>query len=147
MQKELTRRLELIKDYFIVPEFVTRECWELLGDHALLLFDPVILEFITRVRSEIGLPIHVNTWIFGGAIDGRGFRDRKEDTGSKGSMHRFGKALDFCVQGCPAEDVREWILQNQQTLPNITRMEKGVSWVHVDTRETQTPHEIYLFNP
>lgn len=130
---------------FSVRELVTRELYDLLGDAAVLQFDPVILEFLAVARERIGAPVHVNTWPFGGALDGRGYRDNSETTGSSGSAHRKGMALDFTVQGWKAADVREWILQEQDTLPNITRMEDGVSWVHVDTVPTIDPSSVYLF--
>ena len=130
-----------------VKELVTRELYDLLGDRAILQFDPVILEFVYQVRVRIKAPVNINTWCFGGRFDGRGLRDNSETSGSSGSYHRKGMALDFTVRGWKAADVRAWIIENRDTLPNITRMEDGVSWVHVDTAPTANPSEIYLFNP
>ena len=144
-----TTQKKLLSEFsknFDVREIVTKECWDLLGDHAITLFDPIILELLIAVRAGLRRPVIVNTWLYGGKTDGRGFRDKRETTGSSGSMHRCGKAVDFVVNGLSSEYVRAWILRNQLNLPPITRMEKGVSWVHVDTKHTGSDR-IYLFNP
>ena len=143
--REWVERLEAA--HIKVKELVTRELYELIGDNAVLLFDPVILAFIISVRTRIGDPVNINTWPFGGAIDGRGFRDNSETTGGPGSAHRKGQGIDFTVQGWTAADARAWILDNYQTLPAVSRMERVGDWVHVDTYESPTPGELYLFYP
>jgi len=53
-------------------------------------------------------------------------------------MHRIFKAVDFDVEGMTAEEVRGVIRMNQVELMKLglRRMESGVSWVHIDTKET-----------
>ena len=45
----------------------------------------------------------------------------------------LGKAGDFTVRGLTAEDARNKIIQNAHLLPYPIRMEKNVTWLHVDT--------------
>jgi hypothetical protein len=33
-----------------------------------------------------------------------------------------------------AEEVRQWIIEHAEELPYPVRLERGVSWVHMDTR-------------
>jgi hypothetical protein len=48
------------------------------------------------------------------------------------TQHGFGKAVDFNVVGMEAEEVRLWIKAHASELPYPCRLEKDVSWVHLD---------------
>ena len=50
------------------------------------------------------------------------------------SAHCLGKAGDFTVTGMTAEQARRKIVQNADLLPCPVRLEKGVSWLHMDVR-------------
>jgi len=142
----LKSRLELIKPHFIVQEFVSKRVYDLLGDYAILLIDRGIIETVVAVREFFQCPVVINTWKNYGAIDGRGYRDLKENTGSTGSMHRKGGALDFVVQGISSRIVRETIIANRHLFPHVTRMEDKVEWVHIDNKFTEKV-DIELFQP
>ena len=49
------------------------------------------------------------------------------------SSHILGHAGDFTVEGMTAKEARALIRANAHLLPCNIRMEKGVSWLHIDT--------------
>lgn len=49
------------------------------------------------------------------------------------SSHILGQAGDFTVEGMTAKEARALIRANAHLLPCNIRMEKGVSWLHIDT--------------
>lgn len=62
------------------------------------------------------------------------------------SPHMTGQSVDFDVQGLIAEEVRQWIIKNQNLLPYPIRLEDDDNWVHLDTRDADNG-KVYLFNP
>lgn len=48
------------------------------------------------------------------------------------SSHILGKAGDFTVDGMTAGEAREKIKKQAHLLPYAIRMEKDVSWLHID---------------
>jgi len=69
------------------------------------------------------------------------------------SAHLMGKGIDFGVAGMSADEVRTWIIENQDLFPCKIRLEhkvaktgKTITWVHLDVYyEEKNPH-IYFFN-
>lgn len=49
------------------------------------------------------------------------------------SSHILGQAGDFTVEGMTAKEARALIRANAHLLPCNIRIEKGVSWLHIDT--------------
>jgi hypothetical protein len=86
-----------------------------------------------------------------GLLDERGVRCNLCDTVIKksGSLymsaHVHWTAVDFDVQGKIAEEVRQWIINNAAKMPYPVRLEKGVSWVHLDMVNSET--KVQLINP
>ncbi len=88
-----------------------------------------------------------------GLLDERGFRcnlcSLYTSKTSKGiiyvSPHGTGEGDDYDVQGMLAEEVRLFLIKNQSKLPYSIRLEKGVSWVHMDCRDAG--QKVFLFNP
>ena len=144
MTARTQRLLTIIKPFFNVKELVTREFYDLLGEDAICIFEEKILITLVDLRLFFGKRMYVNTWMYGGAIDGRGYRDLKEDTGGLGSQHRQANGIDFTVDCISAEEARLEILANSDVFPHLRRMEKDVSWVHFDLKETDKK-EIVLF--
>lgn len=131
---------------FTVQEFVSPDVYKLLGDRAISLIDEKMLISIMQIREYFSNRIFVNTWEWGGGLKERGFRTFKSGIGAKYSMHKYGRALDFDVDGVSAIEVRDAILAKPKLFPYITRMEDKVSWVHIDNKETKND-KIVLFNP
>lgn len=135
-----------------------------------ILFRPELLYSLDGVREFIGRAIFVNNWdtdankkLHGNLLYNkewlltragglglrafRGFRPRWYDGGGELSQHRLGCAVDFDVQGVTAEDVQLAIMKNHNDprLSLIRRMERGVSWVHIDVAPSIS-NQIILFN-
>ncbi len=60
------------------------------------------------------------------------------------SAHREGMAFDLVSNEMTAEKMRNLIIQNSDKLSCKIRIEDGVNWLHVDTRNPYS-EKIYLF--
>lgn len=78
----------------------------------------------------------------------RGFRPRSHQS-ARYSQHKFGRAVDFHVKNMTPDEVRQYILDNEQEFLNmgLTRLEHGddaPTWVHLDLAWTGLD-SIYVF--
>ncbi len=98
------------------------------------LFNPDLLRDLDAIRDFFGKPVFVNY----NGMHCRGYRDCKDckTVGASLSMHRFGGAVDFNIEGLTAEETRRVIVENQNLFTSIRRMERGVNWVHIDISPT-----------
>ena len=131
---------------FKIYELVPQELITLPEEYLWGLFDQNLLRVIDRLRDELGKPITINTWKNNGEFSLRGFRPKSTKIGAKNSPHKKGKALDFDVFGMTAQQVRDYIIKNHAKFPEIKRMEKDVTWVHIDTVPNKND-ALYLFHP
>jgi hypothetical protein len=128
--------------HFSIEELVCLQVSEKFGETAFSFFDDKLLMTLDLLRDQLG-PIYINNWDSGGQFDQRGFRclhcQIVMDAIKKGTLycsaHMTGQAADFDVKGMTAAQVREWIQSNDIKLPYPVRLEKNVSWVHLDTRD------------
>ena len=113
------------------------------------IFDERILFVFDLLRDRYG-PIIMNTWhsrtlmVLYGRHEWRGYRDhtsryvRRDGTGAFGnlSQHRFGRAGDGVPLDTSAQAIRRDIFDDpwHDDFKHITCVEKGVEWLHVDTR-------------
>ena len=129
-----------IKDYFEIQELVSKAVYNKEGENAWRFFDPRLLAVMLFIRKELGKPIYANGWAYDKPFSQRGLR---ENTGSivkkkcqQGKMylsaHVFGQALDFDVKGMTADEVRDHLQDMADRLPFPIRLERNVSWVHLD---------------
>lgn len=136
----------MIKKYFDIQELVCPHVYERWGDAAWQFFHPTLLQTLLAVREGIGRPIYVNNWQIGGTQTQRGLRCNvcplvAEKTRLEKvylSAHIQGLAVDFTVKGMTALQVRNWIAQHPKVLPVPVRLERDVSWVHLDVRDPYT---------
>ena len=133
--------------HFSVYELVDQETFELLGNNAQLLFDQDLLRDIDTLRENINRKCTINDWYWGGKFSQSGYRTLKSVVGSKTSQHRLGKAFDLKFEKITAEEVRKHIIANKHLYPAIMRLERGVSWIHLDGKLVANSKRIYLFNP
>jgi hypothetical protein len=140
--------------YFTLDELACPHIYNHFGKTSWEFFDSRLLITIDRIRERIGKPIFVNDWQIHGHFDERGFRCLQCSLVKKAiaenrlyvSPHMTGQAVDFDVQGLIAEEVRQWIIKNQNLWPYPIRLEDGVSWIHMDTRD-HGAGKVYLFKP
>jgi hypothetical protein len=138
--------------YFTLDELVCENVYNTFGDIAWSFFDIRLLTTIEIIREHIDKSIYINNWQVHGGFSQRGFRciqcqlvkDAINQKHLYVSSHMTGQAVDFDVIGMDAESVRQWIITNQDILPYNIRLEKSVSWVHLDVRGGD--QKITLFN-
>lgn len=110
------------------------------------LFDVKLLETIDVIRDIIGYPLVCNTWYQDGSRRYSGYRTIGCTTGAAKSQHKLGKAVDLICPKMSAEDMRQKIIANQDRLPYPIRIEDGVTWLHIDTKDMDYKgKKIYLF--
>lgn len=140
--------------YFSLDELVCEDVFNTYGERAWQFFDLRLLIMLDTIRDRIGKPIFVNDWQIHGQYSQRGLRclrcDLVQDKIMSNEMymsaHCLGKGADFEVEGLVAEEVREWITAHANWWPYHIRLEKGTSWVHLDTFD-YSENKVYLFEP
>jgi hypothetical protein len=138
--------------HFDLKELVCPDIYAKFGQIAWQFFDDKMLMTLDLLRDQLG-PIYVNNWDIKGEFDERGFRCIQCSLVKKAikdkrlyvSPHMTGQGVDFDVEGMSAGEVRIWILSNQIKLGFPIRLEKNVSWVHLDTRDAG--HKVTLISP
>jgi len=104
-----------------------------------VVLDPRLVIVLEKIRELCGgRPMILNTWHSGGSLKYRGYRPKSCTIGATKSMHREGKAADFDIKWMTADAVRAIIRKNAVELHalGLRRIESGVSWVHIDLKET-----------
>lgn len=138
------KRKELITElqkYFEIREFVCQHTFKAFGERSWQFLDDNLLETILIVRRDIlQSGMTVNNYHKGGMYSQRGLRcnicQLVKDKTSKNqiylSAHCNGAGIDFIPSGMIAEEARQRIKANASMLPYPVRLEKNVSWVHID---------------
>jgi hypothetical protein len=128
--------------YFGIYELVDQPTYERFGEAAWEFFRPEALFSLDSIRDYFNKPAIVNDWHLPGSksqvYTDSGLRIRNEknkDIYSPYSAHSMGCAFDVKIQGMPAEEARQAILdhKNDEPFQYIMRLETGVSWLHFDT--------------
>jgi hypothetical protein len=138
--------------HFDIKELVCPDVYKKFGQIAWQFFDDKMLMTLDLLRDQLG-PIYVNNWDINGQFDERGFRCIQCSLVKKAikdkrlyvSPHMTGQGVDFDVEGMSAGEVRIWILSNQIKLGFPIRIEKNVTWVHLDSRDGG--QKVTLINP
>ena len=131
--------------YFTPAELVSKKVFLKFGVDSLELFDNRILTTLDAIREYYNMPVIVNTWPWGGRLQYRGYRAIDEDIGADRSMHHFGKATDFSVNGLDAETILYNLRDNSAVFNYITRMYKVTdSTVHIDIKGTREDGKIKI---
>ena len=152
-------RQEIIKElkkYFDIREFVCPHTFAAFGERSWQFLDTEILHTVLILRMEIlKVPMICNDYMFKGRFDERGLRcnicdtvkGKTEDNQIYLSAHCNGKGMDFVFpfkSGMTAEKAHQLIKKNANLLPYNVRIEKEVSWLHIDCFDTG--QKVYEFN-
>tara|TARA_R100000995_G_scaffold70727_2_gene39350 strand:- start:29025 stop:29483 length:459 start_codon:yes stop_codon:yes gene_type:complete len=150
------KRIKTIKDFFRIEELVDKGVYDKFGESAWRFMDEKLLDCLLAIRNELGVPISVNNWIYGGRFTQRGLRHNRSPLVTSReniylSAHMFGKAVDFDVSGMTAVEVREWIVKNPSKIPCKIRLErnlngKPITWVHLDVMSDEDKPKVYQFD-
>jgi hypothetical protein len=113
--------------HFKPQELVDRHYYARFGERAVEFIDGRILRIVDAVRDLFGVPVYVNDWVFDGDIQYRGLRSFYCNVGAHYSMHKYGRAIDFVVQGVPSFQVRDRLVKEyrlrRSPFVHIRRME------------------------
>lgn len=121
--------------YFQVRELVCSHVFSKWGERSWQFLSTDYLHNLLVIRRDIlQMPMVCNH----DGAEQRGLRCNmckmvKEKKAAYLSSHILGRAGDFSVQGLTAQEARDRIRAMQNLLPYPIRMEKGVSWLHIDT--------------
>lgn len=131
------------------PELYTYDMYvdESARERAYELIDERLLITIDIIRGEIiKAPLICNTWYQDGNRRYSGLRTKDCKIGVRESQHKLGKAVDLICNKYTAYQMRQKILDNQHLLPYPIRIERDVSWLHIDTKDMDYKgKKIYLF--
>ena len=151
--------LQGIKKHFCIQEFVSEKVYNKHGENSWQFLSPRLLHTMLVIREELDLSITINNWKWGGKFSQRGLREntcsmvQKKNKSNKTylSAHVLGCAVDFDVEGMSANEVRDWLVKNQDKLPFKIRLErklngKYISWSHLDVYSNSKNDKVYLFD-
>ncbi len=133
---------------FRVEELVTPDVYGLLGDNALKLLSPLLLQDIDLLQEKFGT-CTINDWLWGGSYRESGLRNLHTKTGAARSMHKTGGAFDLKFKHVKPAHLCEYILANTALFVGIRRIENTKytpSWIHVDDGGSHKSG-IVVFNP
>jgi hypothetical protein len=139
--------------HFGISELICPHVFEKFGDFAWGFLDPRLLMTVDVIREAINKPIIINNYLKEGEFSQRGLRCIqcelvKESIAADElymSAHLLGHAVDFDVQDMTANQVRGWLVANQNILPFPVRIENAVRWVHLDV-QNMTETKVIFFN-
>lgn len=133
-------------EHFTLQEFLPKVFYEnnfgRYGDMLWIIFDERLLWTYDQLRERYGR-VTMNDWLWGGSNQYRGWRPLDCLIGAKISQHKFGRAGDGIFKQ-PAEEIRQDILkyQKDEMFQYITVIEKDVSWLHIDCRNSRYGNDI-----
>lgn len=126
-----------ISQHFNLEEFVPQDIFNQYGEKSIWFIDPRLINLAEFIRTFFNKPMTIN----GNGLNERGFRSPDSSTGAKLSQHKFGRAIDFNIQGLTPQQVYDTILKNKDAFmkAGLTTMEDikmTPTWTHVDVRQT-----------
>lgn len=148
--------IDSIRNEFDVRELVCPHTYERWGERSWQFLQADLLEVIRVLRHEIlNVPMIVNTWASEGDYDERGLRcnlcDRVKLKSGRGTLylspHCMGAAIDFNTKEYDAEEVRNLIRKDWSKYSRTPiRLERDISWVHIDVFDGASNNLITEFN-
>lgn len=143
-----------ISKNFTIQEFVPKNVYEQFGDKSIWFIDPRMVQLAQYIRDYFARSMTINNWSTGGSFNYRGFRDDSFYANNKKglfSQHRFGRAIDFNIDGMECDEIRNVFLANQNAwmdagLTTIEHEKFSPTWVHIDIRTTSMK-EILIVKP
>lgn len=149
-----------IKRFFDIEEFFSRKMCAKYSEAQLWSFlDFRLLSNLLFIRIKRKKRITINSWMHGGGFSQRGFRSilsyivvKKYLKGILyASAHVRGSAIDFNEENAVAEETRNWIVNNAESMPFKCRLEwkvkgKLINWVHLDVDFFPNHKKVYRFS-
>jgi len=140
-----------MREFFEIKEVVCPHVLNRHGEQAWRLFDPRIITVMAWIRRKIGKRIFVNRYAYG--LTQRGLRcnlcQLVKDKTEKGivyvSPHLLAAGMDFDIEGMAVQQVHDWLEANKAELPHPIRLEKDVTWVHLDVLSNSSNKISYIW--
>ena len=139
-----------LKDKFLIKELVCQHTLAKHGEKSWQFLNTELLETLMVLRFEIfNVPMHINS----SSAFQRGLRcnicpEIKKYTDKNQSFlsaHSTGSGVDVDFDGYSAEEARQHIKNNANKLPYPIRLEKNVTWVHIDIYNDLSGNKIVEF--
>lgn len=132
-----------ISTYFSIEEVVPKELYSKFGDKSQWFIQRETLLLADFIRDRFGKSMTINNWHEGGALNNRGFRMPDCATGGFLSQHKFGKAIDFSIEGKSPIEIYQDIVINfdmyrRAGLTTTEDVNMTPTWNHVDIRQTNS---------
>jgi hypothetical protein len=128
--------------HFMLQELLPKRVFDARGGKGWELLDDRLLISVDSIRERYGATI-INNWHNGGDRQWSGLRTPDSPYYSPYSQHTFGRAADCIVLNESAESIRQDILSNPELFPYVNGIEMGVSWLHIDVRNTDRIKRFY----
>ena len=144
-----------IKNYFKLQELVCPHVYRRYGERAWQFLSTTFLHTLLIVRRDIiQNPMVCNNYHKGGLSGARGLRcnmcNETQKHTAKGesyvSAHIAGEGADFTLPGITAQAARDKIAQQANKLPYPIRLERDVSWLHLDVYDSNNGQIISYFS-
>lgn len=151
---ERSQIINQLKQFFAIEELVCPHTFRAWGDRSWQFLATNYLHTLLVVRKDIlRVPMHVNNYKWGGVFDERGLRcnicdlvKAKSLSGTSYlSAHVLGQGCDFTTKEFTAEQCRQKIILRRDLLPYPIRLEKDVTWCHIDTYDYLNGEKVNLF--
>lgn len=148
-------REEIIKElqrYFDIEELVCPDVLKKYGERAWQFFDTALLHTLLVVRRDIlKVPLYANDGVI---YTQRGLRcnlcelnmSKTDSHNLYMSAHSLGKAVDLISPKMTAQQMRDKIAEKADLLPYNVRIERDVSWLHIDVYDAGNGEKITYFN-
>ena len=136
---------------FIIQEFVPKEIYTKWGNKSIYFIDERIISIAQFFRDRFEKVVTINNWFFDNGFENRGYRTPNSTVGGKLSQHRFGRAIDFNINGYSSQEIYNDIIKNEKIYidNHITTIENIAftpTWIHVDCRWTNS-NKLLIVNP
>ena len=148
---ERSKIISELSKYFKVKELVSNKVYAKYGETSWRFFDTEFLHTLLVLRRDIlGVPLICNS----GDNQQRGLRENiapmvwsKTNAGVMYlSAHCLGKGCDLSSPKMSAEEMRKAIVLKASLLPYKVRIEKDVTWLHIDVMcSPEQKEKVYFF--
>ena len=123
--------------YFKIHELVPKEMYKDKGEGAWRYVPKSHIKVLDKLKEHFNLgTMTVNNYYWGGDREWSAGRYEESEWYSFTSMHGVFCAYDIVFSHYSAEEVRNYIIDNHHEFRDIGGIELGVSWVHIDFRNT-----------
>ena len=124
--------------YFKIHELVPKEMYKDKGESAWRYVPKAHIKVLDKLKEHFNLgTMTINNYAWNGNREWSAGRYEESRWHSKYSMHSYFQAYDIVFSHYTAEEVRNYIIENhKEEFEDIGGIELGVSWVHIDFRNT-----------